>query len=363
MGIKNAKGTVSIENFRGRIRIRWRYQTKRYSINLNEFKKNNLLAARKTAVQIEQDIVNNAFDFTLSKYSNLKVTPLATSKTIVEYFEEWVTNYRQMDCNKNCDYYFIRNTIKKWSVFNEGDLLKNLNNESFSAKTYNSRLSILRKFAAWMVKKNIWSINPLEDVSSKKTKKTIKANRKPFTEEEIKNVLAAFKNDTYCLKNARYKHSHYYPFIYFIFKLGVRNAEAVGLRVSSIDYLNKQIHIKEILARTVNGTHAAARVRKETKNGKERYLPLTEDLNNLLKPVCIGKKVFSLHKLHFKNTCQKSSAVFVHGFSFATVHLNSDATLIALSEDRGCAIKKHLLHLQPPARVIGSSIHSQYLRL
>ena len=76
MGQKNAKGTVSIENFRGRIRLRWRFQTKRYSVNLNEYKKANLLAARKTTVQIEQDILNNAFDFTLRKYSGLKASPL-----------------------------------------------------------------------------------------------------------------------------------------------------------------------------------------------------------------------------------------------------------------------------------------------
>ena len=107
MGQKNAKGTVSIENFRGRIRLRWRFQTKRYSVNLNEYKKANLLAARKTTVQIEQDILNNAFEFTLRKYSGLKASPLVISKTIVEYFEEWVTNYRQMDCNKNCDYYIV----------------------------------------------------------------------------------------------------------------------------------------------------------------------------------------------------------------------------------------------------------------
>jgi integrase len=77
--------------------------------------------------------------------------------------------------------------------------------------------------------------------------------------------------------------------LYFIFKTGVRNAEAVGLRVGSIDFKGKTITIKEALARTVNGTHAAARVRKETKNGKVRIIPMTEDLEELLLPQTIEK--------------------------------------------------------------------------
>jgi integrase len=48
--------------------------------------------------------------------------------------------------------------------------------------------------------------------------------------------------------------------------------------------------IKESLARSVKGTHAAARVRKETKNGKVRKLPFTNDLKDLLPPLIVSKK-------------------------------------------------------------------------
>ena len=34
LGIKNQKGTVSVENFKNRIRLRWRYQGKRFSLSL-----------------------------------------------------------------------------------------------------------------------------------------------------------------------------------------------------------------------------------------------------------------------------------------------------------------------------------------
>ncbi|MEO0312216.1 MAG: hypothetical protein RIQ89_1873 [Bacteroidota bacterium] len=78
--------------------------------------------------------------------------------------------------------------------------------------------------------------------------------------------------------------------MYFIFKTGVRNAEAIGLRVSSIDLSNKQIQINEVLARSLKGTNVALRIRKETKNGKERILPLTSDLLIVLNPPIEGKK-------------------------------------------------------------------------
>ena len=289
MGIKNSKGTVSLENYRGRVRLRWRYQSKRYSLNLFTYNKQNLLKAKKTALEIEQDMVNNQFDFMLSKYKGVQSIPVSTEKSIVMLFEEWVSDYKQMDCDKNSDYFHIRNTIRKWGEFKAEDLLNNLNKESFGAKTYNSRLSILRSFTSWMVNRAFWSFNPLEEVSSKKVKKFVKANRKPFSENEISAILRAFKENTFSPKSSRYTHAHYYPFIYFIFKTGVRNAEAIGLRVSSVDLEKKIVIIKDVLARTVNGTHASARIRKETKNGKERMLPLTDDLLDVLNPLLIDK--------------------------------------------------------------------------
>ena len=68
MGQKHAKGTVSIINDSNRIRLRWRYNTKRYSLNLFRYSKHNLLQAKKIALNIEHDIVQGTFDDTLVKY-------------------------------------------------------------------------------------------------------------------------------------------------------------------------------------------------------------------------------------------------------------------------------------------------------
>ena len=68
LGIKNQKGTVSIENFKNRIRLRWRYQGKRYSLSLGPYDKINLKAAKKVVLQIELDMDNVHLNHTLVKY-------------------------------------------------------------------------------------------------------------------------------------------------------------------------------------------------------------------------------------------------------------------------------------------------------
>lgn len=292
MGQKNQKGTVTVSNADQRIRLRWRYQGKRYSLSLGPYDKVNLKATKKVVLQIELDMANGQFDDSLVKYGGKVLQASEEPKkpqTIVACFEKWVKDYKQLDCDKNSDYYHLRGTLKKWGEIDPSDMLQRLNTEKYSPKTYNERLSMLKGFSLWMVKQGHWTINPFDDVSRKKVIKTEKPDRVPFTEEEIHLILEAVRENRFCPASSRYKHSHYYPFLYFIFKTGVRNAEAVGVRVGSLDFTKRIITIKESLARSVKGTHAEARVRKATKNGKIRILPLTDDLKEILLPLAAEK--------------------------------------------------------------------------
>jgi integrase len=289
MGHKNSKGNVSLTNYNGRIRLRWRYQSIRYSLNLLSYNKTNLLAAKKTALQIEQDMADEKFDHSLNAYKGEAKSIVEIEKAVVEYFEEWTSDIKQMDCEKHTNYNSVRNMLRKWGTIEEQNIHKKLNAEIFCAGTYNRRLTMLKDFVKWLIKKGIWSFNALEDINAKRIKKVKHEKRKPFSENEIKRILDAFKNDTYTPKSSSFKHSHYYPFIYFIFKTGVRNAEAIGLRVGSINSKDKQIHIKEVLARSLKSTSSMQRIRKETKNGKERVLPLSPDLLKIIKPLLDNK--------------------------------------------------------------------------
>lgn len=289
MGRKNLKGSVSILNDNGRIRLRWRYQKKRYSLNLFHYTKSNLLEAKKTALLIEQDMVTQSFDCTLKKYGALEAYLVPEPKPMAEQFHDWVKLYRNRDCEKDTDYYLTKRMLERWGGFNANDALKKLSDESIGAKTYNTRLRLLKAFFTWAEKSRAVDVNPFEDVVSKRLNKGVKQDRKPFTEEEITRILDAIKSNTFCSSSASVRHSFYYPFVYFIFQTGARNAEAVGLRVKHLDFENGIVEIREAMARTIKGTHAAARIRKETKNGKERMLPMDGDLISNLQPLTFGK--------------------------------------------------------------------------
>ena len=289
MGQKNSKGAVSIINAKGRIRLRWRYQAIRHSLSLGAYTKANLIQARIVALKIEQDILVNNFDKTLFNYTGKVLLKPTTSKSFVNLFEEWVKEYKQMDCEIHTNYNATRNMLRKWNQVSENNIVKKFNAETFCGTTYNRRLTILKSFANWLIIQKLWGFNPLLSVNNKRIKTMKNPNRTPFTEDEIRRILDAFKQNTACSSRSNCKHSHYYPFIYFIFKTGCRPSEAIGLRVSSIDFKNEVITIKEVLARTLKHTSSLHRVRKETKNGKIRSLPLTQDLIDVLKPLIDNK--------------------------------------------------------------------------
>lgn len=285
MNKKSARGTVVIFEEKNRVRLRWSYNGKRYSLNHGFPSDIQLVAARKLALKIEQDIILNSFDPTLNKYVVRSKSSEHLQMSFTEQFEYWVKNYKQMDCDVHTNYNSTRNIIRKWGKVDVSNVLQKFNRQNNAAVTYNRRLTILKDFINWLVEQGIWNVNPLHSVQRKKVKSSKLVKREPFTEEEIRMILNALKHNTFCSPYARTKHSHYYTFMYFLFKTGVRNAEAIGLRVKHVDMHRNIIHIEEVLARTLTSTSSKNRVRKSTKNEKERYLPLTEDLKVILLPL------------------------------------------------------------------------------
>lgn len=291
LGQKSSKGSVSVNNDGGRIRLRWRFEGRRYSLNLFAYTEFNLLEARKVALAIEQDLMMKTFDSTLSKYGG---KPMQNGSELhqasfVGLFEYWVKQYKQMDCEVHTNYNSTRNMIRKWGKVSSKNILIKLNAETFCPNTYNRRLAILNHFVDWLIHQNIWTSNPLSKVERKKAKRIKHITREPFTEQEIARILRTFKENTACSAFSSVQHSYYYPFIYFLFKTGVRNAEAIGLRVKAFDLVKNLIYIKEVLARSLKSSTSAQRIRKETKNGKERVLPFTIDLKQVIAPLLVGK--------------------------------------------------------------------------
>ncbi|KIC92591.1 hypothetical protein HY58_03435 [Flavihumibacter sp. ZG627] len=224
-----------------------------------------------------------AFDPTLKKYKPVAVlSSKPLSKSLPTLFIEWVTNIRNRDVEASVDYSLTLRMLQHWGVFLISEIVARLSIEKISPKTYKTRLRLLKSFFSWLVRNKVVDNNPLEDVRPRKQTREIKPNRKPFTLDKMRKILEALENDTFLPQCSRYKHSTYYPFVFFIFQMGVRPAEAVGLRVEHIKLESNTVEIKETLARTINGSHSGVRIRKETKNGKQRFLPLDGKLKGIL---------------------------------------------------------------------------------
>ncbi|HJU45703.1 MAG TPA: tyrosine-type recombinase/integrase [Chitinophagaceae bacterium] len=300
MGIKekSPKGEISIENYRGRIRLRWRYNGIRYPLSLPySYAPENLHFAAVKAAEIKLDIIKGCFDTSLEKYKPppiiappIEVTvAVSEAKTpvllhnLVEKFNDWTKNIRNINIEHSIDYMWTRRVLEKYINVPVEDIAEKIAAEKWCISTYNKRLNCLSGFLSWLVTTGGILSNPLLEVKRKRNRKKKKCSRRePLTEEEINTFLEAIRQDTFCHKSAPVKHSFYYPFLKFIFLTGVRNSEGIGLKVKQINFNLKQIEICEVLARTTKGSHHAARISKETKTGNTRYLPLTDELAALL---------------------------------------------------------------------------------
>ncbi|WP_416670085.1 tyrosine-type recombinase/integrase [Egbenema bharatensis] len=122
----------------------------------------------------------------------------------------------------------------------------------------------------------------LTSVKTKVKREPYKTNRKihrePLTDTQIKKLIAAFYENSFDL-NA----SHYAPWLEFLALTGCRPAEAIGLRKSDIDFSSESIQIARALARQRNNSASSARIKKGTKNGKIRFLPMSKKLLTLVK--------------------------------------------------------------------------------
>lgn len=141
-------------------------------------------------------------------------------------------------------------------------------------------------------------------VGVKKGKPKYKTSRKqyrlPLSSEEIAALLNALRTDQFCSKFSVFKHSHYTDFVETAFLLGLRNAELIGLQVKHCDFDRRLIEISSTLARTKNCTNSAQRIRKQTKTGNIRFLPMSDRLYKTLWERCQGRNrealVFTSHK-------------------------------------------------------------------
>ncbi len=122
MGHKNTRDTVSMCNYKERVRLRWRINLQRYSLCLCAYEKEGLLKAKIVASQIELDILSGNIDNTLSRYrlpsekKQCEVEPktvIVQPITAIQHFKDWVKKYKDKSCDVHIVYFYLRNTMRK----------------------------------------------------------------------------------------------------------------------------------------------------------------------------------------------------------------------------------------------------------
>lgn len=246
---KNRKGNVTVESFRGRLRLRFRFNGQRYSMSLGiPDTKNNLRVAEARAHQIEDDIRlqlahgGEYFDPTLRKYkpeSVLSVSDLdRQEKAMPSLPELWASYVNARRSGKSpatlrmygwmsnhlnrCPYKYLTDTqaIFDWFTANVPT---------------NSTKRILMHLAAccrWAKNSGLIEVaNPFDGMAAEiKVKKagTEEDEINPFTRDERDRIIDAFENSKY--------YKLYAGLVKILFFTGCRPSEAIALQWKHISH-------------------------------------------------------------------------------------------------------------------------------
>lgn len=273
---KSSKGSVGVESFQGRLRLRLPRQLydgkqKYLTIGLDDNKINRRIAESKAA-EIEKDIVLDVFDYSLVKYkpsNTLSITPKVDLNILWNKYVEYKSHIVQLTTVK-ITYRRINNHILSFPTTdcNDATAIRDWLLDNKTVDTTKRVLTHLSACCDWGVDNGMLVNNLFKGLAAKlKTTNINYNNIDPFSVDERDAIIAAFEN---------HKHYNYYTsFVKFLFLTGARTSEVIGLQWKHISSDCKQILFSE----SINSQY---KIRKDTKNHKSRKFPCNDKLRNLL---------------------------------------------------------------------------------
>lgn len=284
---KAAKGTVGVEVFRNKLRLRlpceiFGGKQKYISTGLEDTLENRN-KAQTQAWQIEEDISTGYFDPTLEKYrpqTHLTlVTPLETPLAPLSLGELWekYTEYKSTQVEETTlrlNFNRVASHINKLPTqsLQEGVKIRDYlvaNNSPYTAKRI---LTQLNACCNWGVKSGLIVSNPFTGMSQeikspKNSNESVDID--PFTAEERDIIIKAFSEHPV--------YNHYTNFVRFLFMTGCRTSEAVALRWKHINNDCSKITFAEALVNV-----SSIGIRKGLKTQEKRTFPCNKSLQSLL---------------------------------------------------------------------------------
>lgn len=268
--MKSGKGTVAVESFQDRLRLRWRYKGERKSLalGLRDSKTSRKLAQIK-AHQIELDMLSGNYDRSLKKYKEdegdtQKEIPKTNLRDLFQQYRDYKAQILEASTIVR-DYGKIERRLEKFpekllsldsAIAIQQYLLK-----TYSAEVTRRTIQQLKACCRWSVEIGLLESNPFDRLSKIPKTKSVARSCKPFTADERSEILEAFKG------------TYYENYVTFLFLTGCRPEEAIALRKRHI--FKTYILISEAFATDV-------RILKRTKTGKPRKFPINEQMREFL---------------------------------------------------------------------------------
>lgn len=233
---------------------------------------------QKKAAQIELDyqLGDDRYDRTLLKYKPRTLGKSGTEISAPELFERFTKSRAKekglSDYSIECRYLPLRKMLDKHLNYpaseidrHKAEKLAEVCARTLQPSTAKARISLL--FSCWEWARGKYHIaedNPFIGLGDR-FKPQQKPQPRPFSDTEVRAILIGFRSSKY--------YSHYADFVAFLFGVGCRFGEAVGLRWENVAHDFKSIYICQSLTRgSVGGT----------KTGRSRTVNLSPSIATLL---------------------------------------------------------------------------------
>ena len=268
----------------GTLRLRFRYEGKRYALTIPPDHHQNKILLTKLTELIAADIRSETLDTTLDRYrSEFKLRQaLLPFKSPVyrlhfaDLFRQWTTR-QGINLDHNQHFEKTYKLLLEWNAVTPEQIAQNLILLNCCGSSFNRRRIHLLKFCDWLIRTGHILQNPITDIRPKKGDRRCES-REPFSMNEMSQILEAMRTNSHCPSKNAFKHSHYYIFVKFIFHTGVRVGEAVALQVKDLDLHEGRAHIHKAYGKqpAISGDK---KVFKETKTeGSRRSVQLSPQL-------------------------------------------------------------------------------------
>jgi integrase len=289
---KKAKsGSVKVKASNNRLQLVFTWEGKRHylSLGLTDNPYNRKLAQDK-AFEIQRDIDYGQFDVTnLEKYKavNGPVEPDAeeTSKSVLGVMEIWQAYFESKRSQLK------PKTIEKYENFSSlftkvGDVpiensleVKAALQKVTTVARVRDGLVYLNAATQWAYKHSLMQSTPYVGMAKEMPKPRYVSDPNPnaFSQEEMEQIIEAFRND----ERPGMTYRPYAAFVEFLFRVGCRPSEAIGLTWENVSSDCGTIHFTGALVQIRN-----RRVRSDgSKNNKTRSLAVSKATQELLQSI------------------------------------------------------------------------------